>query len=124
MKNSLENKIKMLLTNRGCSKTVINGGINWLLNKYEKLCGEIENHTYEYIDYEYSNDISVREILEFILDNLTKDEGCNYFEKIKTIDSRILIHLEFVEEGLINQETIKREKWDSKKQWWYFYRPK
>ncbi|MGE3616351.1 MAG: hypothetical protein AB7L66_10810 [Gemmatimonadales bacterium] len=115
-------RVRQYLRRRGCTPSVVKGGLDGLLSHWESLVAAVEDG-YDLTFDDYLNDMDLRDILAGALEVAAADDRAAAERRIEKLDRRF--HSLTVECGPIWGETAARENGhDSNDQWWYFRRPK
>lgn len=117
-------EIKKYLIENKYSKRLIEGGVSLILKDWGNLQQDLENKHERWTDYEYLNDIVVRQVFfELENSNLLSTEFTSAKNKIYTIDKNIKELLSFQNKCIYPGDFESKKKINPKDNWWYYAWP-
>ena len=114
----MDDKLKEFLQERGCPRTLVDGGLNGLLDAWENLIDEIETEYKLSLD-DYLDEVDVRQIISEIPVPLTPaQEG-----RLHALDLRFKAATGETRKCIWGKNTAQEEAWSEDKNWWYYRVP-
>ncbi len=107
---------------RRYAKHVIEGGLEYLIPRWEKIVIEIQNG-YTQTIYEYLNDMSCRHIIHEVWSLASEQQIKKYKIRLKTADKEYFTATFPVIDCIWGSQTAK-SKYNSEVHWWYYRIPK
>ncbi len=115
-------RIRQYLRRRGCSPTIVKGGLEGLLKHWQGTV-EAVGEGYDLTMDDYLNDMDTRDILAGALDVLNSDQRTAAEAHLEKLDRRFRDLT--VECGPVWGEQVAKENGhDPGDHWWYFRRPR
>lgn len=112
--------IQEFLNSRSYSEKVKKGGLEYLLNKWEKICQRIPfDHKYQFD--EYLNDLLTRCVINDIVENCEIDkESIQILDKLDTLFRNKTIE---IKKCVYDDEIVLKRNYNVKQHWFYFRVP-
>ena len=115
-------RIRQYLRRRGCSPSIVKGGLEGLLDHWKGTVDAVAEG-YDLTMDDYLNDMDTRDILAGVLEVATSEERAAALAKVGKLDRQFRELT--IECGPVWGETVAKENGhDTADQWWYFRRPK
>jgi len=114
--------VREYLRERGCAQHVINGGLEALVEAWEKTVGSVEKG-YELGLDDYLNDLDGRQLIEETLP-LVGEKAQKYQERVDHADERMRKQVRLTGRCLWGDEAASEHGWSAGKNWWYFSEPR
>ena len=114
--------VRDLLRQKGCPPQVIRGGLQGLVENWEKVVDSVAQG-YRFGLDDYLNDLDGRQILEEALAVAPPDRKRESQERVRRADQRMGALIMPAGKCLWGNETAEAEGWTAEKNWWYFNRP-
>ena len=115
--------VRDYLRSKGCPQHVIKGGLERLVDAWEKTVASIVQG-YEFGLDDYLNDLDGRQLIS---EAMAIDEVAGqlkYGERVQRADERMRKVVRLTEKCLWGNAAAKRHGWSADKNWWYFSVPK
>jgi 5-formyltetrahydrofolate cyclo-ligase len=109
--------IRRRLAQRGVANHVIEGGIYYLVSGWKQLAAEVEEDTEEWVYEEWMNDLSGREIIQDLLDNVPESRAAT--NDVEQADKRFAASTIATDECQGNATRCGPRQ----KNWWYWREP-
>jgi hypothetical protein len=117
----LVDSISDYLSRRGVGPHVIEGGLSYLLQKWERLASQLEDGSTAWDEDEWLNELDVREILHSLLQDVP--EAATALPEISAIDARFAAAAIETAECAWGQRVAGRRGWTQQVNWWYWRKP-
>lgn len=121
MKTS-KDPIRDYLRARRCGPHVVEGGLPYLVESWERFADEVEKG-YDGSLHEWLNDADGREILDAVLDVANEDERRAWRRRVREADERVRAQLVPAGRCLWGAKVALANGWSAGKNWWYYLRP-
>jgi len=119
---SMNDPVREYCRKRGYADHVIQGGIRYLVESWERVVQSIASGEPQY-QYDYLNDMDGRQILDEVLSVATSEQRDEYSTRIEIADKRFLAIAIPTRKCIWGEENEKKHDWKKEKHWWYFHRP-
>jgi hypothetical protein len=110
------------LRERGCGERVIAGGLEGLVESWEKTVREVENGYSLTLD-DYLNDLDARQLIADALAVADDQQRAAIEARLRRADEMMRSLTTPVKVCLWGEEVANEEGWTAEKNWWYFARP-
>ena len=110
------------LRERGCGERVIAGGLEGLVESWEKTVREVENGYSLTLD-DYLNDLDARQLIADALAVADDQQRAAIEARLRRADEIMRSQTTPVKVCLWGEEVANEEGWTAEKNWWYFARP-
>jgi len=110
------------LRERGCGEHVIEGGLDGLVENWEKTVREVEEGYSLTLD-DYLNDLDARQLIAEAILVATDDQRAALNARLNHADERMRSLTEPAKVCLWGEEVAQAEGWTEEDNWWYFARP-
>jgi hypothetical protein len=118
----MSDAVRDYLRNRGCAQHVVEGGLEGLIEGWEKTVASIvEGYPLGLEDY--LNDMDGRQLLEDVMPIISAAKKRKYGERIRRADERVRKVVRRRRHCLWSEETAAEQGWTPEKNWWYFSEP-
>ncbi|MBI5364048.1 MAG: hypothetical protein HZA53_12765 [Planctomycetes bacterium] len=111
--------VRDFLRARGCAEHVIEGGLEGLVAAWERTALEVERG-YRGDRDEYRNDLDARQVLADSIAAAPSAASPAIIERIEAADERLRGAVELGASCVWGTSIAKRERWTTKRNWWYF----
>jgi hypothetical protein len=122
MENGKE-AIKAFCTERQYSKRVIDGGLDYLIPRWEGITLEVASG-YEFTFDEYLNDMDCRKIISKVWSFASDEQVESYNKRLEIADKRFIENTLPVELCVWGKRKEKRHDYQPGVDWWYYREPK
>jgi hypothetical protein len=119
----MSDPVREYLRQKGCAQHVIDGGLEGLIQAWEKTVRSVE-HGYEFGLDDYLNDLDGRQLIEETLAIGGLENAKSYTERVRLIDERMRDQVRLTGHCLWGNAAAKSHGWSADKNWWYFSVPK
>jgi hypothetical protein len=106
----------------GASERAIEGGLEWLVENWERVVDEVAKG-YELDLDSYLNDLDTRQLIEEVLSVAKASDNAVLLERIAAADRRMKTVVKPDRECLWGKRIALEKGWTRKQNWWYFSRP-
>ena len=115
--------VRKYLRDIGCAQHIIRGGLEGLVERWEKTVASVEDGYALDID-SYLNDLDGRQLIEetLRLDGIANQS--KYEERVRKADERMRKVVRLSSRCLWGAEAAAENRWSAEKNWWYFTKPK
>jgi 5-formyltetrahydrofolate cyclo-ligase family len=117
----LADPIRLHLARREFADHVIDGGIDYLVGKWERIASEVEGGSERWMWEEWLNDLDAREILQDLLDNVPESKTA--IDAVEQADERFAASTIPTDECQWGARNAADEGWTPEKNWWYWRKP-
>jgi hypothetical protein len=118
----MKDPVRVYLSERGCGEHVIEGGLEGLVESWEKTVREVEEGYSLTLD-DYLNDLDARQLIADALTVTTDQQRERINEQLSQADEKMRGLTEPTKVCLWGEEVAEEEGWTAKENWWYFARP-
>jgi hypothetical protein len=118
----MKDPVRVYLSERGCGEHVIEGGLEGLVESWEKTVREVEEGYSLTLD-DYLNDLDARQLIADALTVATDQQRERINEQLSQADEKMRGLTEPTKVCLWGEEVAEEEGWTAKENWWYFARP-
>jgi hypothetical protein len=115
--------VRDFLKRRGCPAHVVEGGLEGLLEAWEKTASAVARGYGLGLD-DYLNDVDGREILEAALRAAESSQRNALLPRLEAADRMIRGHLKPPGPCLWGENEALERDWTPERNWWYFRRPR
>ncbi len=115
--------VRTFLSDRGCSPQVVEGGIELLIESWERTVDSVDEGYTLGLD-DYLNDLDARQLIEDVIDLVPVEERSSLTERVRFADERMKEIVELQEICLWSDVVAEMEGWNSSDNWWYYARPR
>ncbi|MFN0122769.1 MAG: hypothetical protein ACKV2V_19900 [Blastocatellia bacterium] len=119
---SANDPVRALLQERGAAKHVIEGGLEGLVDNWERIVEAVGEGYNPGLD-DYLNDMDVRQLIEAALEIATQAQVRDIGRRLNTADETMQSLIEPAGRCLWGEEVAEEEGWNKRDNWWYFTRP-
>ncbi len=114
-------RVRQYLRRRGCSASVVKGGLDGLLSHWASLVDAVEEG-YDLTFGDYQNDMDLRDILQGALEIATNDDRAAAEPRLEKLDQRFK-DLTVECPPIWGERHAREHGYEPSEQWWYFRRP-
>jgi len=114
--------VRDYLRERGCGEHVIEGGLEGLVESWEKTVREVEKGYSLTLD-DYLNDLDSRQLIADAMAVANDQQRAAIEARLSRADEKMRCLTTPVKVCLWGEEVANEESWTSEKNWWYFARP-
>ena len=118
----MKDPVRDYLSERGCGEHVIEGGLEGLVESWEKTVREVEEGYSLTLD-DYLNDLDARQLIDDAMIVATDQQRARIDERLSRADEKMRGLTEPTKVCLWGEEVAEEEGWTAKENWWYFARP-
>jgi len=118
----MNDPVRDYLRERGCGEHVIEGGLEGLVESWEKTVREVEEG-YSLTFDDYLNDLDARQLIAEALAVARDDQRATISARLTRADEKMRSLTEPTEVCLWGEEVAEEEGWTAEGNWWYFARP-
>ena len=118
----MKDPVRDFLRERGCGEHVIEGGLEGLVESWEKTVREVEEGYSLTLD-DYLNDLDARQLIAEALGVARDDQRAMINARLTRADDKMRSLTEPTEVCLWGDEIAQEERWTADENWWYFARP-
>ena len=115
--------VKRFLRTRGCPDDVVEGGIEGLVESWERTAEQVQRGYPLGLD-DYLNDIDARQLIEDLVAAIPAAATELLLERIEAADMTMQDSVNPVDECLWGDAIAEREGWTPGDNWWYFGFPR
>lgn len=115
--------VRTFLSDRGCSPQVVEGGIELLIESWERTVDSVDEGYTLGLD-DYLNDLDARQLIEDVIDLVPVEERSSLTERVRFADERMKEIVDLQETCLWSDVVAEMEGWNSSDNWWYYARPR
>lgn len=119
----MTDRLTRYLSERGYANHVVQNGLEGLLQSWAEIVESVASGEVQYQD-DYLNDMDGRRILEEALAFVEPDQAETVMERIRTADTRILVHLVPTAGCIWGEENARKHGYSRDRDWWYYHRPR
>jgi hypothetical protein len=113
--------IRCHLARREVADHVIDGGIDYLVGKWERIASQVEGGSERWVWEEWVNHLDGREIIQDPFDNVP--ESRTALDAVDRADERFAASTIPTDECEWGDGTAERHGWTREKNWWYWRKP-
>jgi len=118
----VKDPVRDYLRERGCGKHVVEGGLEGLVENWEKTVRSVEDGYSLTLD-DYLNDLDGRQLIAEAL-AVAGDQQCAAINaRLDRADEKMRNLTEPTEVCLWGEDVAEEEGWTPEENWWYFARP-
>jgi len=118
----MKDPVRDFLRERGCGEHVIEGGLEGLVESWEKTVREVEEGYSLTLD-DYLNDLDARQLIAEALPVARDDQRATVNARLTRADEKMRVLTEPTKNCLWGDEIAQEERWTAEENWWYFARP-
>jgi hypothetical protein len=118
----MKDPVRDYLSERGSGEHVIEGGLEGLVESWEKTVREVEEGYSLTLD-DYLNDLDARQLIDDAMIVATDQQRARIDERLSRADEKMRGLTEPTKACLWGEEVAEEEGWTAKENWWYFARP-
>ena len=118
----MSDSIREYLQSKHYAKHVIDGGLEYLLKRWEWLVNSV-THGHEWGYEEWVNEMDGRRILEEVLTLLPLEEQVSLRAQVTELDEQLKTCLTPDSDGIVDIKAIRRFGYTADRDWWYFHIP-
>ncbi len=118
----MRDPVRDYLLDRGCADRIIEGGLEGLVENWEKTVREVEEGYSLTLD-DYLNDLDVRQLITEALVRARDDQRAAINDRLNEADKKMRSLTIPAEHCLWGDEIAQEEGWTAEENWWYFARP-
>jgi len=118
----MKDPVRDYLRERGCGEHIIEGGLEGLVENWEKTVRSVEEGYSLTLD-DYLNDLDARQLIAEALVVAGDDQRAAFGGRLSQADQRMRALTEPTEVCLWGEEIAEEEGWTAEGNWWYFARP-
>jgi hypothetical protein len=100
---------------------VIEGGLSYLVTRWERLASEVDAVKRQWLWEEWLNDLDVREIIQDLFDNVPESRIA--LDVVERADKRFASATIPTDECQWGDYNAERHGWTPDKNWWYWCEP-
>jgi hypothetical protein len=115
--------VRDLLRARGCADYAVDGGLDGLLEVWERVVVAIEGGYALGLD-DYLNDLDVRELVAAVLPLLAERDRPRTLRRLNALDQRLRAATEPTTACLWGERVARSNGWSADAHWWYYARPR
>ncbi len=115
--------VRDLLRSRGCADRAVEGGLEGLLEAWERVAETLEGGYALGLD-DYLNDLDVRELLDAVILLATDRDRTKAAKRLAAIDTRVRSATEPAGRCLWGERVARSHGWTLTTHWWYYVRPR
>lgn len=116
-----DDPIREYLIRRQVGPHVIEGGLDYLLQKWARLASELADPSTAWDENEWLNELDVREIIHGLLGSVP--EAARAGAEVSEIDARFAAATIEANGCAWGQRVAEREGWSRDVNWWYWRKP-
>ena len=120
----MNDPIKEFCKKKGYAKFVIEGGLNYLVPKWERTVAHIARDYSRMVKDDYLNDMDGRRIIYEVLQVATETQREQVEVRIKLADEIYFAHTVAVNECIWGERNEKKYGYSPQLDWWYYREPK
>lgn len=113
---------KEFLRSRGCPEGVVAGGVDGLIEDWERVVGQIESGYPLGLD-DYLNDMDGRELIAALMATIARALTPAQKRRLEAADLRMRAAVKPLGRCLWGDRLAAANGWDATRNWWYFSRP-
>jgi hypothetical protein len=110
------------LRERGCGEHVVEGGLEGLVENWEKTVRQVEEGYSLTLD-DYLNDLDGRQLIAEVLAVAGDQQRAAIDARLNRADEKLRSLTEPTGGCLWGEEVAEEEGWTAQENWWYFARP-
>jgi hypothetical protein len=118
----MKDPVRDYLRDRGCGEHVIEGGLEGLVESWEKTVRQVEEGYSLTLD-DYLNDLDARQLIADALPVASDQQLAESRALLSRADQKMRSLTEPVKGCLWGEEVAEEEGWTAEDNWWYFARP-
>jgi len=119
---SMNDPVRDYLRERGCADYVIEGGLEGLVESWEKTVRQVEEDYSLTLD-DYLNDLDARQLIAEALVVASDQQRAAIDARLSRADEKMRNLTEPAKFCLWGEEVAEEEGWTAEENWWYFARP-
>ena len=113
--------IRSHLEQRGVGSHVVEGGLDYLVSKWERIAATAEAGEPWWCWEEWLNDLDAREIIQDLLDNVP--ESRTALDAVERADKQFVASTIPTDECQWGEGNAARHGWTPERNWWYWRDP-
>jgi hypothetical protein len=117
-----EDSAREYLRQLGVSDSVVEGGLEGLVENWERVVLEVANEYQLDLD-SYLNDMDLRQLIEDVLALEEVDQPAQLIERIAQADRQLKTLVEPAGRCLWSEQVAVEAGWNPEQNWWYYSRP-
>jgi hypothetical protein len=114
---------RQYLSDRAYPRHVIDGGLEFLLSGWERVCESVARGEVQYRD-DYLNDMDGRQILAEMRSHLDAEQVREADVRIAKADAKIRANLVPTKTCIWGDENARKSGFVPGRNWWYYHRPR
>lgn len=118
----MKDPVRDYLRERGCGEHVIEGGLEGLVESWEKTVRQVEEGYSLTLD-DYLNDLDGRQLIAEALVVASDQQLASINARLGRADEKMRSLTEPTKVCLWGEEVAEEEGWTADENWWYFARP-
>jgi hypothetical protein len=119
----MDKSVRAYLVERKVGSRVIEGGLDYLLDRWERTTKAVEGGVETWMLEEWVNDLDTREIIHGLRENVPSALAA-IEQRVGSIDARFRVASVEVDECTWGHANADRHGWSSAVNWWYWRTPK
>lgn len=121
--STAEVRVRAFLSARGCGEHVIAGGLDGLLEAWERTAEQLE-HGYPLTLDDYLNDLDGRQLIEHVVEAVPEALTPAARKRLAAADRRVRGSTRERKRCLWGEALAQSEGWEAEREWWYWAEPK
>lgn len=118
----MKDPVRDYLREKGCGEHVIEGGLEGLVESWEKTVRQVEEGYSLTLD-DYLNDLDARQLIAEALTVASDHQRAAINARLGRADEKMRSLTEPAKVCLWGEEVAEEEGWIAEENWWYFARP-
>jgi len=118
----VKDPVRDYLGGRGCGEHVVEGGLEGLVESWEKTVRQVEDGYSLTLD-DYLNDLDARQLIAEALAVADDQQRAAINDRLDRADEKMRSLTAPTEVCLWGEEVAEEEGWTAEENWWYFARP-
>jgi len=118
----MKDPVRDYLRERDCGEHIIEGGLEGLVESWEKTVRSVEEGYSLTLD-DYLNDLDARQLIAEALPVAGDDQRAEIASRLAGADQKMRSLTEPTKVCLWGEEIAEEEGWTAEENWWYFARP-
>lgn len=118
----MKDPVRDYLRESGCGEHVVEGGLEGLVENWEKIVRQVEEGYSLTLD-DYLNDLDARQLIAEALIVASDQQRAAINTRLSRADEKMRRLTEPTKVCLWGEEVADEEGWTAEENWWYFARP-